>query len=129
MSDAQKEYDRLVRKRRGRKPGRVNNRPIVRKFASTHFTTSINGQSCDVLPFEFVIFMLRTMVAQGHVGAGEYLEELEAKYSCRDNDSGATGHLVVSEPLDDATWIKKMEEENKYRQPPAPYLGPTPPSP
>lgn len=129
MSDAQKEYDRLIRKRRGRKRGSVNNRPIVQKFASTHFTTSINGQPCDVLPFEFVIFMLRTMVAQGHVGAGEYLEELEAKYSRREHDSGAKGHLVVPEPLDNETWIKKVEEENKHRQPPAPYVEPTPPCP
>lgn len=129
MSNMQKEYDRLIRKRRGRTRGSVNNRPIVQKFASTRFTTSVNGQSCEVLPFEFIIFMLRTMVAQGNVRAGEYLEELEEKYSRRPHENGATGHLVVPEPLDDKAWIKKMEEENKHRQPPPPYIGPTPPSP
>lgn len=118
MEDYQKQYEKLLKKRNGRPKGSANHGPIVRRFAVTSFPITVGGVQQQLRPFEIVLLTLRAMTAEGIVRAAEYLEQLEERYSSAPRETGASGHAVLPEPVDDETWIREQEEKNKHRKPP-----------
>ncbi len=109
------------RNKGGRPKGSLNRKTILKKIANHRHRIKEDGRWVKRTTIELVLMRLRDIALTENSPRiwGEF-HRLLKKYGEPDLDENI-GVLVAPAPISVEDWIRRSEEENKYRKPPKGY--------